>query len=525
MATADSALRRPTRRRLWAGRLCDVALGAVAALGQAPFGLWPLTLIALGLVTGRIMRAPDARAGFGRGWLAGAGYFALALNWIVEPFLVQPEIHGWMAPFAIVLMAAGGGLFWAVPGWLATRLIPVGGSRACGFAMALVLSDWLRGWIFTGFPWALLGHVWIDTPIAQAAAYGGAIGLSALTATAAALPLMLWRDRRVAGLARGAAISALLLASIWAGGTARLNTTAVTTGDITLRLVQPNAEQALKWNPEWARIFWERLLDETAAAPLAGRRPDAVIWPETAVSFLLNYADEALPVIADAAGAPVLMGIQRAEGTRYYNSLIEISAAGEVAQIYDKFHLVPFGEYIPWGDLLARFGIGAFAAQQGFGYTPGPGPALMTPAGLPPAQPLICYEAIFPQHLRAAQGAEWLLQATNDAWFGTWSGPYQHLAQARLRAIESGLPLMRAANTGITAAIDPLGRVTASLPLGAQGHIDVALPAALPRTWWLRLGPGPVLIVVLVALLGAIWRGRRGGSAPGASAGAANPGD
>ena len=202
------------------------------------------------------------------------------------------------------------------------------------------------------------------------------------------------------------------------------------------------------------------------------------------------------------------MGIQRADGPRYYNSLIEVAPGGTVTQIYDKFHLVPFGEYIPWGDALSRLGISAFAAQQGFGYTAGTGPVVMTPQGLPPMQPLICYEAIFPQHLRAVSGAEWLLQVTNDAWFGTISGPYQHLAQARLRAIESGLPVMRAANTGITAAIDPLGRITAELPLGATGHIDAALLAPLPETLWMRIGNWPVLLAAFAALLAAILRKR-----------------
>lgn len=234
-----------------------------------------------------------------------------------------------------------------------------------------------------------------------------------------------------------------------------------------------------------------------------------MIWPETAVSFLLNQADEALPILSQAAGAPVLMGIQRAKGPRYYNSLIEVAPGGTVRQIYDKFHLVPFGEYIPWGNLLSRIGISAFAAQQGFGYTPGPGAMVMTPEGLPPMQVLICYEAIFPQHLRAVEGAEWLLQVTNDAWFGTRSGPYQHLAQARLRAIESGLPLMRAANTGVTAAIDPLGRITAQIPLGATGHIDTALPAPLTQTWWMRNGNWPVLLAAFAALLASILRKRR----------------
>ncbi len=505
-----AALSRPQQRRRAAlGLLVDLALGVAVALGQAPWGLWPVTLLALAGILWRVGRAAHGRAALWRAGVAGTGYFALAMSWIVEPFLVEPEIYGWMAPFALILMAMGGGVFWALPGWIAGRFAHGWRARALGFGAGLVLSDWLRGWIFTGLPWAQLGHVWIGTPVAQSAAYVGAIGLTAITVTAAALPLAFWRHSpfRLPGAGPGLILSALLVATLWVGGLNRLDTPVIPRG-ITLRLVQPDADQALKWDPDWAQIFWQRLLEESAA-PASGPRPDAVIWPETAVSFLLNQADEALPILSEAAGAPVLMGIQRADGTRYYNSLVEVAPGGTVTQIYDKFHLVPFGEYIPWGNLLSRLGIGAFAAQQGFGYTPGPGPAVLTPQGLPPMQVLICYEAIFPQHLRAVSGAEWLLQVTNDAWFGTVSGPYQHLAQARLRAIESGLPLMRAANTGVTAAIDPLGRITAELPLGATGHIDAALPAPLPETLWMRIGNWPVLLAAVAALLAAIRHGHR----------------
>lgn len=497
------------RRPLKAWRLVGfLLLGAVIALGQQPWGLWLLSLLALALALHGSAAALSARATGLRAGLVGTGFFALAMSWITEPFLVQPEIHGWMAPFALILMALGGGAFWAIPGWLAGRLTPPGPRRVGALAALLLIFEWLRGWIFTGLPWAMLGHGWIDTPPAQAAAWVGAIGLSALMLTLAALPAMIWRSDAGRGRTAAALLLPLgLLGLVWLAGTARLATPIQPRG-ITLRLVQPDADQALKWDPDWAQIFWDRLLSESAAPP-AGPAPDAVIWPETAVSFLLNNADEALAVASQAAGAPVLMGIQRAEDRRYFNALIEVAPGGEVVQTYDKFHLVPFGEYIPLGDRLARLGIGAFAAQQGFGYTPGPGPQVLHPQGLPRMQPLICYEAIFPQHIRATEGAEWLLQVTNDAWFGTFSGPYQHLAQARLRAIESGLPLMRAANTGVTAAIDPLGRVTDWLPLGAVGHIDAALPLPLPRTLWLRLGPWPVLLAGLLVLLGCVlWPGR-----------------
>lgn len=236
------------------------------------------------MILWHVGRAANGRVAAWRAGAAGAGYFALAMSWIVEPFLVEPEIYGWMAPFALILLAIGGGLFWAVPGWVAGRFAPGWQARAAAFGAGLVLSDWLRSWIFTGLPWAQLGHIWVGTPVAQSAAYIGAIGLSAITVCAAALPLTFWRLSRPSnrGALPGLVLSTPLIATLWVAGLNRLDTPISERG-ITLRLVQPNAEQALKWNPEWAQIFWQRLLEESAA-PASGRHPDAVIWPSPSAS-------------------------------------------------------------------------------------------------------------------------------------------------------------------------------------------------------------------------------------------------
>ncbi|MCQ0971579.1 apolipoprotein N-acyltransferase [Paracoccus sp. TK19116] len=487
----------------------DAALGALAATGQAPLSLWAATLIALAILLWRFSRAASLRGIFASGLAAGVGWFALSLSWIVEPFLVEPEIYGWMAPFALILMALGGGLFWAMPVACGWRIAAGWRWRIVAIAAALVLSDWLRGWIFTGFPWASIGHVWIGTPIAQAAAWIGAPGLSALSLAAAALPVILWRpsERTVYGFAPGAGLSVLILGAIWAGGLSRLDRPLPPDTGVRLRLVQPNAEQRLKWDPQWAAEFYRRLLDLSSEP---GAR-DLVIWPESAVNFLLDDAGPVLSQMSGAAGAPLILGIQRREEARFFNSLAVLTADGAVGPIYDKFHLVPFGEYIPWGDALARFGIRAFAAQEGFGYSSGPGPMVLDLPGLPPLQPLICYEAIFPQHLRAIETRPgWLLQITNDAWFGQFSGPYQHLAQARLRAVQSGLPLVRVANTGVSAVIDARGNVRATLGLDQQGKIDAVLPAALPATFWMRWGDWPVVGLMALLLAGAgIARSRK----------------
>ncbi|WP_374636797.1 apolipoprotein N-acyltransferase [Paracoccus sp. (in: a-proteobacteria)] len=490
--------------------LADAGLGAAAALGQAPWNLWYLTVAALALLCWRIARANGSRAAAWHGFAAGLGHFALAMSWIVEPFFVEPEIYGWMAPFALLLMAAGGALFWTLPAWLAARLMPGFPRQGLGFAALIVISDWLRGWIFTGLPWALSGHIWIETPAGQLAAALGSIGLSALTMLAASLPLAFWQGppSRWRGALPGAILSALLIGAAWTGGMARLASPLPADTGLHLRLVQPNATQALKWDPYWSEVFFRRLLDLSAARDGDRPGPDAVIWPETAVNFLLDQSGTAAQDIAAYADAPVILGIQRSEGARYFNSLTGFSAAG-IGPVYDKFHLVPFGEYTPWGDLMARFGIRAFAAQHGAGYSPGPGAQVLRFQGLPPVQPLICYEAVFSRHLvSGAERPAWLLQVTNDAWFGQISGPWQHLAQARLRAIESGLPLMRAANTGVSAVIDARGQLRATLGLDLAGRIDAALPAPLPATPWARWGDWPALALACLGLGLALQRRR-----------------
>ncbi|HWL58204.1 MAG TPA: apolipoprotein N-acyltransferase [Paracoccus sp. (in: a-proteobacteria)] len=488
----------------------DLALGALAALGQAPLNLWYVTVLALAVLCWRVAHSGSARRSAWHGLAAGFGHFALALSWIIEPFLVEPEVYGWMAPFALFFMALGGAVFWTLPALLAGRITPEPAARGLAFAALIVLSDWIRGWIFTGLPWALTGHVWIATPAGQTAATFGAIGLSALTMLAASLPVAFARHNRECWRRPlpGAILSVLLIGTAWSAGMARLAQPLPPDTGHHLRLIQPNATQALKWDPYWSEVFLRRLVDLSAARDPGRPAPELVIWPETAVNFLLEQAGSAPQDIAAYAGAPVALGIQRVEGERYFNSLTEFSSRG-IGPIYDKFHLVPFGEYTPWGDSLARFGIRAFAAQHGFGYSPGPGPALLTLGGLPPVQPLICYEAVFSRHLlTGAERPAWLLQVTNDAWFGTVSGPWQHLAQARLRAIESGLPLMRAANTGVSAVIDARGGIRATLGLDLVGRIDAALPAALPPTPWSRWGDWPAVLAALAAVLAAAFHRR-----------------
>ncbi|WP_430464884.1 apolipoprotein N-acyltransferase [Tabrizicola sp.] len=463
-------------------------LGALAGFGHAPLYLWALTLIGLtGLI--HLVAAHRTVAGW-LGLLGGAGYGAVVLSWIVEPFLIEPETFGWMAPFALIFMALGLGAFWGAAARLAAAL--PSRNLALSFALTLTLAEHLRGHILTGFPWGMPGHVWISTPIAQFGAYVGPLGLTlALLLAAAALSSLRLRPVLGAGIA---------VAIGWLMGVWILSQPLPDGPGVTLRLVQPNAEQALKWDPDQARVFTDRLLDASAAPAKTGATPDLVIWPETALPYLLNYNPELPPIIAEAGqGAPVALGVQREEAGRYWNSLAVIDPSGTVTQTYDKHHLVPFGEYMPLGDLAySVFGISAFAAQHGGGYTAGQGPQLLDfgPV-IGRALPLICYEAVFPQDVNAApERPDWLLHITNDAWFGTLSGPFQHADQARMRAIEQGLPMVRVANTGVTAVYDARGRELASLPFGTQGHLDAALPGALPATWFWRFGNWPTFVLL-----------------------------
>jgi apolipoprotein N-acyltransferase len=268
-------------------------------------------------------------------------------------------------------------------------------------------------------------------------------------------------------------------------------------GGATVRLVQPNAPQNEKWRPDRAPVFFERQIGYTAAAP----RPDLIVWPETAIPYLLENADPALERMAGAAqGVPLVFGVQRFDGPYLHNSLTVLGPDGRRGEIYDKHHLVPFGEYMPLADLAARWGLFGLAAGDA-GYAAGPGPRLIDLGPLGRALPLICYEAVFPQDVGGAPARpDFLLQITNDAWFGERSGPYQHLQQARMRAIEQGLAMVRAANTGISAVIDPRGRIVAAIPLGQAGYADAPLPAPRPPTIYARTGDFPLILSLIVFL-------------------------
>jgi apolipoprotein N-acyltransferase len=473
------------------------AVGLGIALGQAPLGGWPVAMVALVLLVACILRAENARQAAWLAWATGCGHFGLSLGWIVSPFFVEPEVYGWMAPFALILMAGGMALFWAGAGAASHLTL----HRGLSFAVALAGFEALRGVVFTGFPWAMLAHMWVDTPFAQLAALIGPNGLNLITLMVAALPFA--PDRRRGAIGAGVIIGICLGAGVWL-----LAKPVQPDRAISLRLVQPAIAQDLKWDAEAARTNFDRLLELTAREPVA----DLTIWPETAVPYLLDRQPEVGQMMAAASGGrAILAGYQRVEGPQGWNSLGLVGPDGTVTQSYDKAHLVPFGEYIPFGDVAYDwFGLQAFASQLGAAYSAGAGPAVMDLGPFGTILPLICYEAIFPQFVNAApERADWILQITNDAWFGTLTGPWQHVAQVRFRAIEQGLPVVRVANTGVTAVYNAHGRVVAELPFGQAGVLDLShIPGALPPTPYSRWGEIPFLLL-LTGLGAALVLGRK----------------
>ena len=467
-----------------------LAAGMALSLGQEPVAL-PVTILPALVLFALLSQGLDPRAAAGRAWLVGVGYFGLTLTWIVNPFYVEADLYSWMAPFAAVLLPAGLAAFWAVGVWIAFRI----GRGMGAWALGLILAELARAHLFTGFPWVQFGQGYLDTISAPLMSYIGAEGLSVLTIVLAAVAAATMRYRW-AIVPVGAA---LMLPAFPYSPEPQISNGPV------VRLVQPSAPQHEKWIPERAEAFYRRMIAATEAEPPV----DLVVWPETAIPYLLNYSGPILTDIADASNdTPVIFGVNREEGGLYYNSLAMVGAGGAVDAIYDKRHLVPFGEYIPFGDLLARFGIHGLAAADGAAYAAGQSGELITVPEVGGIVPLICYEGIFPSMSASAERPRALVLITNDAWFGPDAGPRQHFAQARLRAIEQGLPMVRVGNTGLTAMIDARGAVTASLPFETDGYVDALLPEAREETFFARFGSWPFVIVILLSCLAVAIRRR-----------------
>ena len=487
------------QRRRGAHLLISWVCGVFAATGLAPLGLWPVAAIAFAIIPQILTAAPTGRMAGWIGWFFGLGYFGAALNWIVEPFLVDIARHGWMAPFGLLFMSGGLALFWAAAFWLSARMSDPAGQRIAALVVTLSMAEMARAYVFTGFPWAAPGQIWIETPFSQLLAWIGPHGLNLMT-FAALMPLGLIvraaNDWRVlpAALTPALMVAGLTIATVAPSEEVSL------TGK-TVRLVQPNAPQHQKWDPAYVPVFFDRQIAFTGA----GDAPDLIVWPEASLPGYIATDDDPLGTLARAArGADVIVGMLRPAEKGFYNSLAHIDGDGGLSAVYDKHHLVPFGEYLPFEDFLNQIGLSAIASVVPGGMIAGEGPGLLDLGDLGMGVPLICYEVIFANEVNVDQRGSFLLQITNDAWFGEWSGPYQHLVQARMRAIEQGLPMIRVANTGVSAMIDPYGRVLVKLPLGEAGYADAALPAPLGETLYSKTGDYPAILVICLLLLGLL---------------------
>ena len=511
-ATAAGWLRRFRGRP----RAAALALGALAALTLPPFHLYPLLLAFAGLLD--LLRHAERRTeAFVLGWCFGFAHFLLGLYWIGIAFFTDAERFGALAAPAVLLLCAYLALFPALAAWLTVLYrwrSPV--AAALVLALAWTAGEVMRGALFGGFPWNLIGYAFASSSaISQLAALTGVHGLSLLAVALGALPAV-WLEQGERARWQPLAAGALILGLIWAGGALRLaKGVSAATDAVQLRLVQGNVAQQDKWRPEGrARAFERHLALSGADGPVSH-----VIWPESAAPYPLDRDAAARDMIARVVppGGLLLTGGERfdlsQEPPLAWNTLFVIDRAGALVARYDKRDLVPFGEFLPLREVLGRIGLEKLT-HGSIDFQPGPGRQTIELPGLPPVSPLICYEAIFPGGVVDPEARPaWLLNITNDAWFGRSSGPYQHLAMARMRAIEEGLPLVRSANTGISAVVDPWGRIRARLGLGETGVLDAALPRPLPQaTLFARTGPvivlAPAGALALCALLLEVRRRR-----------------
>ncbi len=533
----------------WRRRAVAFVAGLVSVAAFAPVFAWPVLFITLPvlvwLIDGDGVGEANAKKGAGfvpgairrafvDGWWFGFGYFFAGLFWIGEAFLVEADKFAWLLPFAITLLPAGLALFCGAAAAGARMMWSPGGARILVLAVAFGAAEWLRGHVLTGFPWNVLGYSLTYSLITmQPAAILGIYGLTLWAVVVFCAPAVMANDappgrqRAIAGL-RGWGISGTILLILSSYGLLVIASGRAPMLDgVRLRIVQPSVPQREKWIPEKQGEFF-RLHLGLSRQNAAGAKDDMagithVVWPEAAMPFRPLEHPEALEAIGGLlpAGSYLIAGGLRvaaakqdgatpgaaADGDRRaYNSLMVFGPGGGLAAVYDKIHLVPFGEYLPFQPTLEAIGLQQLTRQRG-GFSTGEQPRpLLTIGGLPPVIGLICYEAIFPAAV--VQGAARpgvLINVTNDGWFGNTTGPRQHLHQARVRAVEEGVPLIRAANNGISAVIDAEGRLLDSLDLNIRGVIDTGLPAAREPTVYSQLGDVVFFLNAICFFVLAFW--------------------
>ena len=491
-------------------------LGVAAAAAMSPVDMTPLLAAAFPGLLWLDNGSRGTGGSFRLGWVFGFGFFLAGLYWIAAAMFVDIARFWWLVPFAAAGLPAAFAVYIGLALLflrLLTRYLDLAApARIFAFAIAWSAAEWVRGHAFTGLPWNLIGYTWSggfpgSVAVLQSVALFGIYGLSFVTVLAFSLPALLGEpvSRPITPLRRWApAIAAALLVLVPAtGGAIRLWMRPTVLTGTWVRLVQPSIPQSLKWQPEAARSNFRRLLDLSAAP--ARDRLTAILWPEAATPYLLSRdrpAREAIAAIAPKGGY-LIAGALRTNPPpgpieQFWNSIEAINDKGDIVADYDKAHLVPFGEYIPFRNFLPIDKITPGTTDL----SAGPGPDTIDLPGLPRFAPIVCYEAIFPAAIvDESNRPAWILNVTNDAWYGRTSGPYQHFAIARTRAVEEGLPLIRVANNGISGVIDPVGRVLARTDLDAIGYIDGELPARAPLTPYAWAGNWTLLGLLL---LGAV---------------------
>lgn len=511
--TSLSANRRAAH---WGRVVLALLAGAAAAFAHPPFGILP-GLLGYPLLMLLAERSGRVRGAFWMGWLAGFAYFLVSCWWVAEAFLVNPA-QAWMAPFAASLLPAGLALFWGAAAALYRRFAPAGVLRILVFAGLFCLLEWLRGHILTGLPWNPAGASWAaGSAGSQFASIAGVYGLSLVTVAAfsALGPLVAPGDRKPRIGMAVAGMIVILALNVF--GAVRLAQAKLQFTGTVVRLVQPDVDQESKWTAEAYLGIVDRYVNLTARPGAVV--PDVILWPEGALPTTANAA------FADGAGEGqaisralqpgqvLLAGFSRAEadpkaegGARYHNSLFVLHDEGgdglRIVDIYDKYRLVPFGEFLPLGPVMSAVGLRSLV-HVGADFSPGPRPAPVSVPGAPDVQPLICYESLYPGFTPGGRGRpQWIANVSNDAWFGRTSGPLQHLNLASYRAIETGLPLARATPTGVSAMIDPWGRIIGDKRLdpGESGVIDARLPRPAAITLYGRVGD----LLFWLGILGAL---------------------
>ncbi|MBD9374043.1 apolipoprotein N-acyltransferase [Rhizobium sp. ARZ01] len=476
----------------WTRALVAFLAGLFAVLALQPYGFIAALFVSFTVLVWLIDGAsgdPDAGLlrrlvpAFRIGWCFGFGYFLGGLWWLGNALLVEADEYAWALPLAVLGLPAFLAFFYGFAVALARLFWSDGLGRILVLAAAFGFAEWLRSWLFTGFPWNAVGYGAMPVPMMmQPARIFGIAGMNVLAVFVFAAPALLWTGR---GKRLGLSLAVLLLALQAGYGFYVLHflPDAVDT-DVRVRLVQPVIDQSAKLDDGQRAAVFEKHLALTADPPSGEQRPGIIVWPETSIPFILTDNPDALARIAAVLDDDqvLIAGAVRMEDTgagkppRYYNSIYAIDGRGQILGAADKVHLVPFGEYMPFEELFNSWGINAVAAFSG-GFSGARVHQVLTLPGERSFYPLICYEAIFPREIdQAAYTTDALLNITNDAWFGDTPGPYQHFHQARVRAVETGLPLVRAANSGISAVVDAKGRVTLGLPYGMVGFVDATIP-------------------------------------------------